>query len=187
MNSRVAVILVLSLFGPLLPARADMIEIKDRGVLNGKILSQDDKEVRFEDSAKNLFVVPKKDVLFLEIQTDSPVAIKTEKNSGRKWGFEWRNWKYKAERVFGNAKHFFLKNTQKIRGLVVAPLDRSSADSRSSSLASSMGDLSKNLKPLNKNDRKRTSQLKAVKQNQMNATVKTASKNKKTGNFSSLD
>lgn len=187
MSLRVVAILVLSTFGPLLPAQADMIEIKDRGVLNGKILSQDDKEVRFEDSTKNLFVIPKKDVLFLEVQTDRPLAAQTRNTNGRDWGSELDHWKYKAQRVFRDAKVFVLKNTKKIRKLVNAPLDRSSADSRSNALAASTAELSSHSKTLNKQGRKKTSQLKGVKDDQMHATIKTKSRDRSGGTFSSLD
>ena len=186
MRSRIAAVFVLAWAASILPARADMIEIKGRGVLNGKILSQDDNEVRFEDTAKNLFVVPKADVLFLEAQMDAPAA--SQKKASNRWTeLDLRGWRYRAEHYYGITKRFVVDKTRGIRGFIAAPLDRSSADSKSKALAGSMEDLSTNLKTLNKQDRKRAAQMRGVKDDQMRASIKTKSKNKKTGNFSSLD
>ena len=190
MRSRIATILVLTWVVSALPARADMIEIKGRGVLNGKIVSQNDKEVHFEDSAKNVFVVPKGDVLFLEAQTDTPViARKASLNAFSKGGWmpDMAVWRDKAEHYYGAAKRFVMEKTKGVRNIITAPLDRKEADAKAKLAADSMGDLAGHLQTLNKQDRKKGAQLRGIRDDQMHATVKTKSKNKKTGNFSSLD
>ena len=171
------------------PVWADMIEIKGKGVMNGKIISQDDSEVRFEDTTKNLFVVPKSDVLFLEAQKDAPVvAQKKGLMSGPAGGWKpnFADWRKKAGHYFDTAKRFVIEKTKGISDFITAPLDRSAANSRSGALANSMGDLSKNLKSLNKQDRKRAVQLRGI-QDDHHATSKSKSKHKGTGAFASLD
>ncbi len=187
MRSGIALAIGAVFFGLSLSARADMIETKGRGVINGKIISQDDKEVRFEDSAKNLFIVPKKDVLFLEAQTDRLATAQTNNKKGRDWGLEIEHWKYKAERLFYDVKSFVSEKTLSIRKYIEKPLDRNAADSRSEALAKSMGDLSTTLKVLNKQDRKRAVRLREISEDQMHASIKTKNKNNGTGTFSSLE
>jgi len=192
MKPRIAIVLVLSWVISALPARADMIEIKGRGVLNGKILSQDDKEVHFEDSAKNLFVVPKADVLFLEAQTDAPVtAQKAFKKGSSKHGWkpDVTEWRDRAEHYFYVTKRFVMDKTKGVRDFITAPLDRSEADVKAKELADSMGELSTHLKTANKQERKRGAQLRGIKEDQMRSSIKTKSKSKNnaSGNFSSLD
>lgn len=185
MRARAAAILVLVSFGFTLPAHADMIEIKGRGVLNGKVLSQDDREVRFEDSAKNVFVAPRSEVLFLELQKDVPAVVPEKKQAGG-WAMpDLRGWRNQAGRYFEVAKRFATDKTRGIAGFIKAPLDRSSADSKSKALADSMGELSGHMKSLNKQDRKRGAQMRGIKEDQ--AKSKGKAKKKTGGNFSSLD
>ena len=184
-----AVLLVLALFGFCLPAEADMIEIKNRGVLNGKILSSDDKEVRFEDTAKNLFVVPKADVLFLEAQKDAPVTAEKGASSAfakTDWKRAAGEWRDKIESAYHKTKRFLSKKTEGIRNVIMKPLDRSAADSKSEALADSMAQLSTNLAKMNKNDRKRMVQMRGIKDDSSKAN-KLRKASSSGGNFASLD
>ena len=161
MNSAAPFVLLSLVFS--LPARADMIEIRNRGVLNGKIVSQDDKEVRFEDVDRNLFVVPKSDVLFLEAQADAPKPVETARMPQKMdWQGTLSGWRRNVEDLYGKTKHYLADKTKGIREFINKPLDRSQADGKSKALADSMSDLSKSLTKMNKNERKRAVQLRGL-------------------------
>jgi len=189
MKKKSGLLLVAAVFGLQVSSFADMIEIKGRGILNGKILAQDEKEVRFEDSAKNLFVVPRADVLFLEVQADAPVDAFSSKASGfgKGGGQMLGSLGDKAMSFYHTAKHFVVRQFRKVRDYANKPLDRSSADSRSKALADSMGELSTHVSSLSKQDKKRTSQLRGLKEDAAQRSGKGKNKTSDGVGFGSLD
>lgn len=100
-------------------AQADMVEVKGKGILNGEVLSQDDKQMQFKDAKGKTHVFAKKDVLFVELDkndTGSSTSVST--------------WKNKASRALASAKSGAKKvgrsvsqTTKKVTGAISQPLD----------------------------------------------------------------
>ena len=67
---------VLSLLLLATAASADMVEIKGEGIFNGTIESEDKDQVTFREANGKLRTLARKDVLFMERQTDSPAPQK---------------------------------------------------------------------------------------------------------------
>ena len=67
---------VLSLLLLTTAASADMVEIKGEGIFNGTIESEDKDQVTFREAGGKLRTLARKDILFMERQTDSPVPQK---------------------------------------------------------------------------------------------------------------
>ena len=101
-------------------ARADIIEIRGEGYVNGDILSDDAKEVKFKDNHGNVRRIPKTDVLYLQ-KEERTVAVKSDL---------WKKVKDSATDVKNTADAW----TKKITGPLTAPLDRSAADKKSQML-----------------------------------------------------
>ena len=140
---------------------ADMIEIRNRGFLNGKILSQDPNEVKFEDSKKNVITVPKSDVLFLEVQKDAPV-VERPKPRPAPWSKKIQRWKDRAGRFYHDARRAIQRRTERVVNFIQTPLDRSGVDAKTDEFAKSMDSLANSLGKISKNDKKRREGLKMM-------------------------
>ena len=129
--------IVLSLFSLFLfqpVVRADMIEVKNEGILNGKVLSNDDKQVRFKDSRGKEHQYAKEDVLYLDtdvnVNVDMSFFEKVQKKAAEI---------LKAVRTVPKAvKKTTDGMTEKFIGEVGKPLDRSAANAKSAALASAL-------------------------------------------------
>ena len=123
-------------------SRADMIEIKDKGVINGKVLSQDKKEVHFEDTRGNQFVVPKENVLYLDTMKDAlPSDVSGGKGSkGKSFDLAetWDRCKDSTVYYFQKTKNFIQNKARPLTDWLSKPLDRSAADGKSKKLADSV-------------------------------------------------
>ena len=117
--------------------RADMIEIKKEGVFNGKILSQDDKQVRFKDAGGRERLFSREDVLFMEVDADAgkPLVEKVKKKAAELW----RAAKKAPEAVRKGADDL----TEKFIGVVGQPLDRSAANAKADQLAGALDQTNK--------------------------------------------
>jgi hypothetical protein len=168
---RLAAMLALGLLST--AAHADMIEIKGKGVLNGKVVSQDASEVRFEDTRKNQFVVPRGDVLFLELQKEAPPATVSgpapnpaTKAASRRPGWQHRlkEWKERAASWFEKAVRAGRRSTKGLTDMVTKPVDRSDADAKAEVAAQALADATDSLrKTARKNKTQQTELRKAVR------------------------
>ncbi len=64
-------------------ASADMVEIKGEGFFNGTIESEDKDQVTFKDADGKVRTLARKDILFMERQTETPPAQKALLKAGQ--------------------------------------------------------------------------------------------------------
>ena len=110
---------------------ADMIETRKEGILNGKIMSENDREVHFKNAKGQTMVFKRSDVLF---EDKEDISKKTKQAAQKFW--EWLKNLPKAMRKGSD------QWTDKFIGTVGAPLDRSGANAKSDQLAKAMDDAS---------------------------------------------
>ena len=77
------ILLPLALFFICVNASADMVEIKGEGFYNGTIESEDQDQVTFKDASGKVRAVAKKDITFLERQTEAPPEKKALLKAGQ--------------------------------------------------------------------------------------------------------
>ena len=113
-------------------ARADMVEVKGKGILNGKVLSQSAGEMKFKDAAGAVHVFSKTDVLYADISSgtgeeDKPVAqkIRGAMNKFLQW----------VRRISGEYKKFTQRTTDEVLKKMSKPLDRSRVNAKTDSLS----------------------------------------------------
>jgi hypothetical protein len=131
---RSIVLSLLSLF--LFPAvlRADVIEVKGEGILNGKVLSRNEKEVKFRDSKGKQHLYPAQDVLYMDadLSSEKPLSEKVKQKAAE------------LLKVVKKAPESIKKTTddltEKFIGVAGKPLDRSVANNKSAQLAKAMDD-----------------------------------------------
>ena len=175
--------IALGLFGIFffqLAALADMIEVKELGILNGKVLSKNEKEVRFRDAKGKEHHFAKSDVLYLDTNagstpaSDSPLAEKVKTKAADLW---------KAAKKAPEAiKRGTDDLTQKFIGEAGKPLDRSAANAKSDALAKSMDEASQAVVAMSKKNMMINSEIR--KQTKEDFGGSTSSEKK--GHFSSL-
>ncbi len=152
-------------------ARADMIETKKEGIMSGKVLSENEKEVQFRDTKGQTRIFKKKELLFMEKQDPS----KTMKRNMQK---ALTALKDAAKNLKKNSKVF----TQKLIGSVSRPLDRSKADEKSAAFSRSMDEASLAATALAKKNMKINSEI----NRQTSEGFGDSSSKEKKGHFSSL-
>ena len=120
--------LVLLLFFLAAPPRswADIVEVRGEGYVNGDILSDDGKEMKFKDNHGKVRTIPKADVLYAEKEDHAAKA------RSRFWD--------DVKRVPGAVKKKTDGWTAKFIGVVGAPIDRSAADAKSKMLADTLAE-----------------------------------------------
>ncbi len=154
------------------PARADIVEIRGEGYVNGEIVSQDDKEVQFKDNKGKLRVLSKKDVLYLE-KEDKARAVKNKAADA------WDALKKAPENI--------KKKTDALTGKMtgaVKPVDRSAANRKADALAKSMDQASEAAAALNKKNLAVSSEIR--RQRQEAEGVASSASSQKKGRFASL-
>lgn len=108
-------------------AMADMIEVRNKGFMNGTILSDDGKELKFKDAKGKEHLYKRTDVLFLE-KEDPGKAMKQNTT--------------KVLDAIKQAPAAVKKQSQKLTEQFIAPmsqpLDRSAADAKSAALNSAL-------------------------------------------------
>ena len=153
--------IILGLFGLILfqrPVLADMIETKDQGILNGKVLSQNDQEIRFKDAKGKEHRFVKTDVLYLDTGSvsapaeDTPFAEKVKTKAAQLWAV--------AQKAPEALKKSTDKLTDKFIGEAGKPLDRSAANAKSDALAKSMDEASQAAVAMSKKNMLITSEIK---------------------------
>lgn len=131
------------------PAYADMVEVKGKGVLNGKVVSQDARELHFLDARGQMQVFPAADVQFVDIQADRPARKEKPalfKGLGDKMARTWRRF----AKQMGRWKRSTEKATQGAMSGLSQPLDRSRADAKAESLSKAMDEASRAAAGMNK-------------------------------------
>lgn len=123
------------------PVHADMIELKDEGILNGTVLSRNEQETKFKDGKGKVRVIANKNILFME-----------REDPRQKKAAEKRKWKEKADAFMqgvqkgpAGIKQASDSLTQKLVGEASKPLDRSAANAKSAQFAGAMDEYSKNV------------------------------------------
>ena len=114
-------------------AYADILEVKGEGFVNGKIVSENDREVTFKNSAGQVRVLKRSDILFVE---------KEDENIFKKdFKFDSTNIQrlyYKTLRMFEQLweklRRFTDKLTKQLIQTASKPLDRSRVNARVASL-----------------------------------------------------
>lgn len=67
-------------------ARADIIEVRGKGMMDGEIISEDEETIRFKDNWDGVTTYPKKDVLYMERTEKQPVQKAAPKKKDEKKG-----------------------------------------------------------------------------------------------------
>ena len=63
-------------------AQADIVEIRGKGIMNGKIVSQDAKQMTFKDASSGLSATyAKKDVLYSEVEKEVSTTEQIKKSA----------------------------------------------------------------------------------------------------------
>ena len=129
-----------------LPASADVLEVKGRGVINGKTLSRDAEGITFEDADGRTARYAASDILFFE--KEAPASTVTE--VAKKKSFNFSAILADAKRFFANSPAWLHeihsatdKWTKKFRDVAGKPLDRSAADKKGEELAKALDDAGK--------------------------------------------
>lgn len=161
-------------------AWADMIEVKGKGAMNGKILSEDQEEVKFKDAAGDVHVFPKADVLYSDasfgpIESDAPVAQKV-----RSAALEFLRWVKNLPKEYERVTK---RTTGKLVGKMSKPINRSAVNAKSDSLATAMDRASNAAVALSKKNLKINQELK--KRN--DDFIKETGEDSRKGRFTSLD
>ena len=127
-------------------AVADMLEVKGKGFLNGKVLEQNDEEIHFKDGKGNVQVFAKADVTYLELQEDKPVSVHLSNDLKEK--------AEQALKVVAKAPKLLKEKTDELTKNIVGsaskPLDRSGVDAKSGALASALEEASQASAAVNK-------------------------------------
>ncbi len=152
-------------------AKADMLETRKEGILNGKILSENDHEVHFKDAKGRTLVIKKKDVLFVDKENSSKAIRQTTQKV-----LEF------LKHVPGNIKKYTDQLTEKFIKKVSSPLNRSGANAKMEALSRSMDETSRASTALAKKNMKVNSEI----TQQTKESYGDSSSNKKKGRFSSL-
>ena len=123
-------------------AWADIIEVRGKGMMTGKITSQNGEDVTFTGNGGNEMHFKKSDILFYDVDGGTPKADKGEKVKTDYVG--------KIKNFFSDIPYWFhdLRKwtggmTQKFRDTVGKPIDRSGADAKGAELAKSMDEAAK--------------------------------------------
>ena len=131
MNRSIGVCLLLLVFYQA-AAYADIIESKTDGIMNGSIVSENDKEVKFRDAKGKEHVYPKADVLYVEKEDMGKIM------------------QHKTNRILEYLKNLPAKlrsgsdkATQAVVRPMSKPLDRSMANAKSDMLAKVLDESSK--------------------------------------------
>ena len=112
-------------------ARADIVEIRGEGYVNGEIQSDDGKLMKFKDNHGKVRSIPRGNVLYAEKEQK-----KVLKMNGGKY---WENLKKSSEAVKQKTNEW----TGKFIGTAGAPLDRSAADQKSRQLENALAEADK--------------------------------------------
>lgn len=152
-------------------AWADIIETKKDGILNGTILSENEKEVQFKDAKGQTRIFNKTDVLFQEKEAPpQPVAKTAEK------AWEW------VKQGPKNVKRMSDQLTDKFIGSVSQPLDRSAVNAKSDELARALDEASKVAATVSKNNKRISAEARSLELESYG----TGAPEKKKGRFESL-
>ena len=133
---RSAVLFLIGLMGVQTAVRADMIETKKEGILNGRILSKDDKQVRFRDAKGKEHQYAKADVLYMDVDAGS--AAVADKPLTEQMKIKAAKLLEAAKKAPAAIKKGTDDLTEKFIGQVGQPLDRSAANAKSEALAKAM-------------------------------------------------
>ena len=104
---------------------ADIVEVKGEGIMDGKVISEDEKEIQFKDSYGKTRTINKKNVVFMEKEKED--KFKSLKKmvadvSGS------------IQKTSSNLKKESDQATDKFMKVVTQPLDRSAADQKAAAL-----------------------------------------------------
>lgn len=155
-------------------AMADMIEVKNKGFMNGTILSDDGKELKFKDGKGKEHIYKRSDVLFLE--KDDPGKVMKQNTS-------------KVLDAIKQAPDAMKKGSQKLTEKFIAPLsqplDRSAADAKSAALNNALEEA--NRAAAASTSKMVTFNKEAIRQQNEARDSLPGSSDTKKGRFSSLD
>jgi len=161
-------------------AWADMIEVKGKGIMNGKVLSEDQNEVKFKDSTGTVHAFSKADILYSDISSGpvedgTPVAQRIRLAS-----LEFLRWIKNLPKEY---KKITERTTGKLVGKMSKPIDRKAANAKSDSLAAAMDQASRASVALSKKNLEINQALKKSNDD----FIKEAGENSGKGRFTSLD
>ncbi len=155
-------------------AHADMIETKRDGVINGKILSENNQELKFKDAKGQMRVFKKQDVIFQEKEKDAgPKAMNQTVEKAKEW----------LKNAPKNVKKTTDQLTEKFIGKMSKPLNRSAANAKSDALNRTMEEASQASTAL----AKKNMQANAEINRQKSEAFGSSSSEEKKGRFASLN
>ncbi len=156
MKKSVTLLAAMGLFSSY--AYADMIEVKNKGILNGTVISQDSNQMIFKDATGVTHTFPKIDILYSDVTAGgngagkSTVAQKISAFGRKAWE--------KMTDLFAAYKRTTARVTNKAVGGLSKPLDRSRVNERSSALSKVMDNASKAAAAASKKNRQINAELK---------------------------
>ena len=160
--------------------RADMIEVKGKGALNGKVISQSEAQIVFKDNENNLQTFSKQDVLYMDAASaefgEVPVAQKIRLSA-----LEFLKW---VKRLPEEYKKLTERYTNKFLKNMSKPLDRSGANAKASALAAVTDKASRAAEALSKKNLRIDQELKKNKQETF---ALGGAKDRRKGRFTSLE
>ncbi len=167
--------LLMGLLGFTASAQADFIETKKDGFLNGQIVSDDGKQVKFKDAKGRMHTYAKKDVLFQEKEDPSKKTKQMARDAG-----DW------LKKLPENAQKTSAEFSEKALGGISQPLDRSAANAKADQLARALDDANRaSASTAAKNS---TFNKEVYRQrDEAQAVANAAASSSKKGRFSSLD
>ena len=166
-------------------ASADMIEVKDRGILNGKLVSQNEKEIQFKGADGKLQVFPRQDVLFVDVESGSKTPSSGSELLQMLKRKTLRAWEA-VKRVFPWLKQKAGAATKGFTDFASQPLDRSRVDAKSATLAKVLDEASQASAAMSRKVMQMDGEVRKQKQ-YMDETWGTGEKDSKKGRFSSLN
>ena len=154
-------------------AQADMIETKKDGILNGKILSENGQEVRFQNAKGKTLIFKKTDILF---EDKEDIAKKSKQMAQKVW-----DWLKNLPKMIRKRSD---QLTEKFIGTVGAPLDRSGANAKADQLNRAMDDANQASAAMTKKAAAANAEI-ARQKNESFGSAQSSTEKK--GHFASLD
>ena len=131
-------------------ANADMIEVKGRGILNGKVVSQDASTVRFQGADGQTQTFAAKDTQIIDVDSSEGGDPGFVRKNGLAW--LWEKIQEFFEYIVRLIERLHKKTdkiTEKFIGKMSEPLDRSAAQAKADRLAAALDEASKAVSQVN--------------------------------------
>ena len=132
MKKRFFICLFFVLCAPRMAA-ADILEVKGEGFVNGKIVSENDQELTFKNTAGQVRVLQRSDILFIEKEDKGVFKKDFWADAAGLQGLYYKTI-YTLRDIWARLRRITNQLTERWIGAASKPLDRSRANARAAAL-----------------------------------------------------